>query len=67
MMSSTEISSPASTVFVSKIKATGKIYTVNDKQPWTEAVVIEDKKIAYVGDNEGAMAYAKDDVTRFKI
>ncbi len=40
----------------------GKIYTVNKKHPWAEAVVIDGEKIAYVGDNEGAMAYAKDGV-----
>ena len=43
-----------------RIFTNGKIYTVNEKQPWAQAVVVEDKRIAYVGDNEGAMAYAKD-------
>lgn len=39
----------------------GKIYTVNKNQPWADAVVIEDNKIIYVGDNEGAKKYIKDD------
>jgi predicted amidohydrolase YtcJ len=32
----------------------GKVYTVNEKQPWAEAVVVKGKKIVYVGDNAGA-------------
>ncbi len=32
----------------------GKIYTVNDKQPLAEAVIIEDNKIIFVGSNEEA-------------
>jgi len=35
----------------------GKIYTVNDKQPWAEAVAVKGNKIVYVGDNAGAAAY----------
>ena len=34
----------------------GKIYTVNKKQPWAEAVVLEGNRIAYVGDNEEALS-----------
>ena len=45
-----------------RVLLNGKIYTVNKEQPWAEAVVIEDDKIAYVGDNEGAKAYIKDGV-----
>ncbi len=45
-----------------RVLTNGRIYTVNRKQPWAEAVVIEGDKIAYVGDNEGALAYAKDGV-----
>ncbi len=32
----------------------GKIYTVNEKQPYAEAVVIEKNKIKYVGSNSAA-------------
>ena len=31
----------------------GKIYTVNEKQPWAEAVAIDGNKIVYVGDAAG--------------
>ena len=32
----------------------GKIYTVNEKQPWAEAIAIKGADIVYVGDSEGA-------------
>ena len=32
----------------------GKIYTVNDDQPWAEAVAVKGDEIVYVGDKEGA-------------
>ena len=32
----------------------GKIYTVNDKQPTAEAVIIEGNKIVFVGSNDDA-------------
>jgi len=35
----------------------GKIYTVNDKQPWAEALAVLGNKIVYVGDNAGAAAH----------
>ncbi|WP_427963468.1 amidohydrolase [Altererythrobacter sp.] len=31
----------------------GKIYTMNPKQPWASAIVVEDNKITYVGDAQG--------------
>ncbi len=45
-----------------RVLLNGKIYTVNKAQPWAEAVVIVDNKIAYVGDNEGAKAYVTEGV-----
>ena len=36
----------------------GKIYTVNDEQPWAEAVAIKGTDIVYVGDDKGAAAHA---------
>jgi len=36
----------------------GRIYTVDDDQPWAEAVVIRDGDFVYVGDNAGAQAFA---------
>lgn len=35
----------------------GKIYTVNEKQPYAEAVVIEGNKIIYVGSESGAKKF----------
>jgi len=35
----------------------GKVYTVNDKQPWAEAVAVKGNKIVYVGDAAGANAF----------
>ncbi len=40
---------PADIVFTG-----GKVYTVNDKQPWAEAVAVKGNKIVYVGDAAGA-------------
>ena len=37
-----------------KVFTHAKVYTVNEKQPWAEAVAIKDGKITYVGDNAGA-------------
>ena len=33
-----------------RVLTNGRIYTVNDSQPWAEAVVIEEGKFIYVGD-----------------
>ena len=41
-----------------RVLVNGKIYTVNKKQPWAEAIVIKGNKIAYVGDNAGARKFA---------
>jgi predicted amidohydrolase YtcJ len=38
----------------------GKIYTVNSKQPWAEAIYIKDGIIQYVGNNEEAQKRASD-------
>jgi len=34
-----------------------KIYTVNEQEPWAEAVVINDGKIIFVGDNQNALKH----------
>lgn len=36
----------------------GRIYTVDDDAPWAEAVAIRDGRFVYVGDDEGAEAFA---------
>ena len=43
---------PADTVVIN-----GKIYTMNERQPWAEAVAIKGTDIVYVGDNKGAKAF----------
>ncbi len=41
----------------------GKVYTVNEKQPWAEAVAIKGTDIVYVGDNKGVKKYIGEDTT----
>ena len=43
---------------VSSIYYNARAWTLNDEQPWAEAVAIEDDRIVYVGDNDGALALA---------
>ena len=43
---------PADYVF-----ANGRVYTVNEAQPWAEAVVVRENEIIYVGDTETARGY----------
>ena len=38
----------------------GRIYTVDESEPWAEAVVIRDGDFVYVGDNAGAQAFVAD-------
>jgi predicted amidohydrolase YtcJ len=38
----------------------GKVYTVNEKQPWAEAVAVKGNKIVYVGDAVGAKSFIGD-------
>ncbi len=45
----------------SKLFINGKIYTVNDKQPWADAVYVEDGSIKFVGTNEDAKKQASRD------
>lgn len=42
------------------VMTNGKIYTVNAKQPWAEAVAIKGENIVYVGSNEGAHSFIGD-------
>lgn len=48
---------PASSPSTDWILTNGRIYTVNEAQPWAEAVVIRDSEFVYVGDNAGAQEY----------
>jgi len=54
----TEATSTADYVFTN-----GKVYTVNENQPWAEAVAVSGKDIIYVGDSAGAEAFIGADTT----
>ena len=56
-----EKKAPASPVSANFVLTNGKIYTVNDNQPWAEALAIKGKEIVYVGDNAGAKAFVGED------
>jgi hypothetical protein len=42
---------PTVTKSTQKMYFNGKIFTVNDKQPWAEAIIIDKNKIVFVGSN----------------
>ena len=44
-------------VIADTVGINAKIYTVNPKQPWAEAIAIDGTDIVYVGDNKGAQAF----------
>ncbi len=43
-----------------KIFSNGKIYTLDEKKPWAEAVAIKDGKIIFVGDNKSVTQFKGD-------
>jgi predicted amidohydrolase YtcJ len=45
----------------------GSIYTVDDQNPWAEAVAIKDDRFVYVGDEAGAQQYVDDSTTRVNL
>ena len=47
---------------VDAVLLNGHIYTVDEQNPWAEALVIRDGMFAYVGDNAGADAFIADGV-----
>ncbi|PKH49932.1 amidohydrolase [Tenacibaculum sp. Bg11-29] len=42
---------PTVTKSTQKMYFNGKIFTVNDKQPWAEAIIVDKNKIVFVGSN----------------
>ena len=56
---------PTPIVSTQKMYFNGKIFTVNDKKPWVEAIIIDKNKIVFVGSNVEAEKAA--DVTVNKI
>ncbi len=57
-----ETSNAADTVFLN-----AKVYTVNEAQPWAEAVAIRDGTIVFVGDTADAMSLIGDQTTQFDL
>lgn len=50
-------------IIVDTVGINGKIYTLNKKQPWAEAVAIKGTDFVYVGDNKGAKAFIGNETT----
>ena len=44
-----------------KVYLNGKVYTVNGKDEWAQAVAIKGNEIVYVGSDEGAKAFCGDE------
>lgn len=44
-----------------------KVYTVNEKQPWADAVAVRGNKIVYVGDAEGVKAYVDENTETYDL
>jgi len=53
----TEVAKAASVEPGSHVFKNGRVYTVNEAQPWAEAVVVRGNEIVSVGDSAGADAF----------
>jgi predicted amidohydrolase YtcJ len=49
--------------FVDQVFFNGEIYTLDDKQPWAQAVAIKDDTIVQVGNNENILSLISDTTT----
>lgn len=58
---------PTPTLSTQKMYFNGKIFTVNDKQPWAEAILIEGNKILFVGSNIEANKKADEIVDKIDL
>ncbi len=56
-----------SNVKAEKLLTNAKVYTVNEGQPWGEAVAIKGNKIIYVGDAKGAAGFVDADTETFDL
>jgi len=52
---------PAATPAADWVLTNGRIYTVNETQPWAEAVAVSNGRFVYVGDSEGAASFIGED------
>ena len=61
---SVEVTSKAEATAITKadrVFLSGAVYTVDESNPWAEAVAIQNGKITYVGDDEGAQGFIGED------
>jgi len=58
---------PGPAAGVDQIFVNGAIYTLDEAQPWAEAVAVDDDKIVYVGDAAGALALAGENTVRHDL
>ena len=62
--SSTEVGvnpDPTSGVDADFVLTNGRVYTVNEKQPWAEAIAVKGNKLTFVGSSKGAERFIGDD------
>lgn len=52
---------------VDRVFLNGAIYTLDESQPWAEAVAVVGNEIVYVGDTEGALALAGDTTVKHDL
>ena len=60
LLATTALSAPVSAQSADTVYTNGKIYTVNEAQPWVEAVAIKDGKFVAVGSAEEIAAMSGD-------
>ena len=58
---------PTPNTSTQKMYFNGKIYTVNDAEPWAEALIIDKNKIVFVGSNFDAEQKAEKGVTKINL
>lgn len=56
-----------STVKADKVFTNAKVYTLNEKQPWAEAVAVKGNKIVYVGEAKGAAKVLGEGTEKFDL
>ncbi|WP_019530727.1 amidohydrolase [Dasania marina] len=52
---------PATQLAADLVLSNAKVYTVDEQQPWAEAVAVKDGKIVFVGSNQDAKQWLGDD------
>jgi len=52
---------------VERVFVNGAVYTLDENQPWAEAVAVDGNVIVYVGDTAGALAMAGEKTVRHDL